>query len=65
MKTMKIFWDMAVKKAAYGLSGPFVKIRGSQTDNDSSNLPEKLSKNVFPAKSFDWNVLYGYCKLFN
>ena len=60
---MKIVLVMNVKKVAYELSGPSAKVGAAPADNDSSNPLENLNKNIFIAKSFDWNILYSYQKL--
>ena len=64
MITMRIVWVLDVKKVANELSSPFAKVGAPRSDNDNSNPPENFHKNVFPAKSFDWNTLYSYRKLY-
>ena len=48
MRTVKVF---VVKKVAYELSGPYVKVVAPQADNDSSNPPENFHKNIFLSQS--------------
>ena len=62
MITMKTVWILNVKKVSNELSGPFAKVRALQADKDSRNPPEIFHKDIFLAKSFDWNTLYCFRK---
>ena len=63
--TMRIEWVLDIKKVEYELSVPYEKVGALQADNDTSNPPENVHKNVSLVRSFDWNILYSFCKLFN
>ena len=64
MITMGIVWVLDVKRVAFELSGSYAKVELPQADNDSRNSPENFQKKVFLTKSFEWNILYSYRKLF-
>ena len=55
MITMRIVWVLDVKKVAYEVFGPFAKVKA----------PENVHKNIFLAKSLDWNKQYRQREVFN
>ena len=65
MITTRIVWVLDVMNVAYELSVPSAKVWVSRADKDNNNSPENLRRKVFLDKSFDWNLLYNYRKLFN
>ena len=62
--TLSIAWVLDFEKVAYELSGSFAKVRTPPANNNSSSPSEDYHKNIFLDKSFDWNILYRYHKLF-
>ena len=52
MKTKSLVWVLEFKKVAYELSGPLAINGAPQVDNDSSNHPKKIYKNVFSCLKF-------------
>ena len=54
-----------VENEANELSGPSAKAGAPQADKDSGKPPEMFHKNVFLAKSFNWNILFSYHEVFN
>ena len=50
MINMRNVWVLDVKKVAYEMSGPFLKIGAPQADIDSIKLPENFTKTIFLLK---------------